>query len=282
MVKIDQIQKEHLIKNPANRALFAFFGMVITYPKNATFATQNENEHIVMIIRRHFIKNVNWLLNAALITAAPTIIIFLFVIIDNAFFNSEISQSSFLVDFDPSLANAFLFFYYTVCVSFFLLNFLHWYYDLFLVTNERFISIDFDIVKGKIITDIPLQDIIDISEKVQGFFPNMFGYGIIEFKTISEKFMSIDGVAQTTWFRDSLGDLIAFIRRQDSADDPFNVMPNRTESKLVEAVENIGDQLSEMAEIPNEEPQAASQETTQEQPLEVTHEPVRETKYVEP
>lgn len=224
MVKIDLIKNQHVIKEPENKELLKFFGMVITYPENVTFATQNEGENVVVIIRRHFIKNVGWILNSALLFVAPTILIFLFGFVDTTFFNSEISRSTFLTGLDPNLGNAFLFFYYSICVSFLLLSFIHWYYDLFIVTNERFISIDFDIIKGMIITDIPLQDIIDISEKVEGFFAIMFNFGSIEFKTISEKLMSIRGVTQTSWFRDSFRDLISFIRKQETYEDPFDTI----------------------------------------------------------
>lgn len=238
MVKIDLIKKEKVIALPENKKLLEFFGMIITYPENATFATQNEGENIVMIIRRHFIKNIGWILNAVLFIIAPTVLIFLFTLIDANLFNSELSNGAFLKSLDPNLGNAFLFFYYSLVVSFIVFNFLHWYYDLFIVTNERFISIDFDIIKGKVITDIPLQDIIDISERVEGFFAMMFGYGTIEFKTISEKTMTIRGVTQTTWFRDGFRDLISFVRNQENYNNPFDTVNKKGEAAESEAQES--------------------------------------------
>jgi hypothetical protein len=98
-------------------------------------------------------------------------------------------------------------------VSYAYFKFVHWYFDIFIITNERYISIDFDILRGRTITDIPLTDIIDISERVLGVFPTIFGYGNIEFKTTSEKISLVENVPQTVWLRDSLADLIKYIRK---------------------------------------------------------------------
>lgn len=216
MVKIELIHDQHIIKEPENKFWMRFFGMINTYPKNATFVTQNEEEKVVIIMRKHFINNISWMLNTGLLLLAPTIIGWAFTLIDTNLFQNALINSPLIQGFSPELGSAFLFFYYTICASYALLNFVHWYYDLFIISNERFISVDFDIIKGQTTTDIPLQDIIDISEKVHGFWSTFFGFGLIEFKTLSEKFIVMEGISQSTWFRDSFADLIKFIRDNDN------------------------------------------------------------------
>ena len=166
MVKIELLNKQHVIKEPEHKRLMDFFGMIRTYPKNASFATQNEGEYVVIILRQHFIMNLGWIINSIFLFLAPTIFNFVFRSIDFTFFQGSMSANEFIVGLNSSLGIAFVLFYYGLCVSMTLFNFLHWYFDLFIITNERFISIDFDIIKGQTITDIPLQDIIDISEKM--------------------------------------------------------------------------------------------------------------------
>jgi len=122
-------------------------------------------------------------------------------------------NSDFIKNINPSYYFGVLLFLYSFIVTYIYFNFIHWYFDLFIITNERYISIDFNILKGRMITDIPLTDIIDISEKVFGFFPTIIGYGDIEFKTTSEKISIIEKAPQTVWIRDALSDLIRYIRR---------------------------------------------------------------------
>lgn len=219
MTKIESIAQQEIIKDPENKALMRLFGMINTYPQNATFATQNEGESIVIILRKHFITNFGWIINSALLFIAPTIVDIIFRFIDTSFFKNQLSASAFISGFSNSLGLVFLLFYYGICASTMLFNFIHWYYDLFVITTERFISLDFDVIKGLTTIDIPLHDIIDISEKVQGFWPTFFGYGSVEFKTTSQKFVLIENIPQTTWFRDSFADLIRFIRENDREEE---------------------------------------------------------------
>ena len=134
-------------------------------------------------------------------------------------------------------------YYFLLIITYAYFGFIHWFYDAFIITNERFISIDFDILKGRTITDIPLADIIDVSEIVHGFFPSMFGYGTIEFKTISEKFISIENICYPTWFRDSFVDLIAFIRSK--SDSPKDTELDREFSDKVEESSSLEENITE-------------------------------------
>jgi hypothetical protein len=209
MVKIELINKQRVIKEPDHKVLMRVFGMIRTYPKNASFATQNEGEKIVIILRKHFIVNFGWIINTIFLFLAPTILGIVFKIVDTNLFQGGMSTNEFIAGLNSSLGLAFILFYYSLCVSMTLFNFLHWYFDLFIITNERFIS---------------------ISESINGFWPAIFGYGSIEFKTTSEKTMLIENIAQPTWFRDSFADLIKFIRGYTGS-DPFNVIADKSVTK---------------------------------------------------
>jgi hypothetical protein len=210
----DKLIKQHVIKQPPNAETMRFLGMISTYPKNATFATQNDTEVVVMVVRRHLFKNFGWLFTAAIAALVPYIGGMVIYYFDHNFNQDMLLNSSIVQAVNGSYIFVLGLFYYSFVVTYAYFKYIHWFYDIFIITNERYISIDFDILKGKTIIDIPLTDIVDISEKILGFLPTLIGYGNIEFKTLSEKFIVLEDIPEPTWFRDSLADLIKFIRAQ--------------------------------------------------------------------
>jgi hypothetical protein len=210
---IEELRRLQIVKDPKSKRLNLLLGMINIYPKNATFATQNKDEEVIIILRQHIVKNVSWVMTSLLLILIPFILIGLFYGFDHYINNDALLTPGAIAGIDQNYIIALLGFYYSFIVSYAFFGFIHWYFDLFIFTNERYISIDFNILKGRMITDIPLTDIIDISEKVYGFIPTIVGYGNIEFKTTSEKISIMNKVPQTIWIRDSLSDLIRYIRK---------------------------------------------------------------------
>jgi hypothetical protein len=223
---IEELKQLHIIDDPKQKWLYKFLGMINTDPKNATFATQNTNEEVVIVLRKHIINNIPWLVTAIFLVLVPFLLYGVLMVYDHNINNDALMQGALLQGIDQGYLWSALAFYLLIIVSYAYFKFVHWYFDLFIITNERYISIDFDILKGRTITDIPLTDIIDISEKVLGFFPTVFGYGQIEFKTTSEKLSIIENVPQTVWIRDSLADLIKYIRKIKVIKSKDNVKPD--------------------------------------------------------
>jgi hypothetical protein len=209
---IDEIKQLHIIADPKNKWLFKVLGMINIDPLNATFATQNKDEEVIIVLRKHIINNLPWMLTTILLFLLPLIFYGALSLYDHFMNSDALLQGAVLSGFNQSYILPLVLFYLLMIVSYAYFKFVHWYFDIFIITNERYISIDFDILRGRTITDIPLTDIIDISEKVLGVFPTIFGYGNIEFKTTSEKLSIVENVPQTVWIRDSLGDLIKYIR----------------------------------------------------------------------
>jgi len=209
---IEEILQLHIISEPKEKWLYKALGMISVDPKNATFATQNKNEEVIIVLRKHIINNLPWMLTAILLFILPLILYGALSLYDHFMNSDALLQGGILSGFNQAYILPLVLFYLLLIVSYAYFKFVHWYFDIFIITNERYISIDFDILRGRTITEIPLTDIIDISEKVLGVFPTIFGYGNIEFKTTSEKLSIVENVPQTVWIRDSLGDLIKYIR----------------------------------------------------------------------
>lgn len=257
----EEIAKHHVIKDPPSKDLMKFLGMINTYPKNATFATQNPDENVVMVVRKHIFRNISWVINALLAFFLPLIMVSLVTSWDMNYNDGQFLNSDILRSVNAGMLTAILLFYYGFVATYIYFSYIHWFYDVFIITNNRYISIDFDILNGRTIVDLPLSDIIDVSEKVLGFLPAMIGYGNIEFKTLSEKFIVLDNIPYPTWFRDSFVDLIQFIRlKEGTALEPNEdrnigvVGENKDKGKLekdVDIVLNKDDNLKQDAVLDN-------------------------------
>jgi uncharacterized membrane protein (DUF485 family) len=212
----EEIEKQHIIKDPPNKDIMKLLGMINTYPKEATFATQDPDENIVMVVRKHIFRNATWIINTIVMITIPILMVTILSAWDTSFNDGQLMNSDIIENVNSSVLTAVALFYYSFVFTYIYFSYIHWFYDVFIITNQRYVSIDFDILHGRTIVDIPLSDIIDVSEKVLGFLPTLIGYGNIEFKTLSEKFIVLDNIPAPTWFRDSFVDLIHFIRTKEN------------------------------------------------------------------
>jgi hypothetical protein len=269
---IEEIERQHIIKDPPSKELMRILGMIVTYPKNAKFATQNPDENVVMVIRKHFFRNASWVFNAFIIFIIPFALAALIGVWDNSININSIFTEEIIGSSNIGIVTALLFFYLGFVSTYAYFSFIHWFYDVFIITNERYISIDFDILHGRTIVDIPLSDIIDVSEKVLGFLPTMIGYGNIEFKTTSEKFIVLDNIPSPTWFRDSFVDLIHFIR--DRKTIKLKAQPKQKELKINEVLStDFKETLDELEKVEVDD---------KDQEKELSEEKKANSKYIEP
>ena len=89
-----------------------------------------------------------------------------------------------------------------------LARFIDWYFDIYLVTSERIIHSEFQILKGKTLSEAPLKNIQDVQQKIIGFFPSMFNYGDVIVQTAAEKGkFDFKSVPDPTWFMNVISDL---------------------------------------------------------------------------
>lgn len=137
-------------------------------PADVHFQTQKTHETIILFLRSHFIINLSWILIAAVLTVLPLIILpFL---------------SGFGLDFlSASPANrftaVFTFFYYLLVFSYVFVSFLHWFYNVFIVTSERVVDIDYSDIVVHNIAVASLSHIQDVNYTQSGFISTFFNYG---------------------------------------------------------------------------------------------------------
>lgn len=143
----------------------------ISYPENVRFDTQEEQEQIILLLRKHWVTNVLWVFFAVLLFIAPT---FIFPV----FFKTN------ALSFVPGNFVVILTLgWYLLSFGFALVNFISWYFNVYIVTNERIIDVDFYHLLYKQMASARLARVQDITYKLGGVARAIFDYGDVYIQT---------------------------------------------------------------------------------------------------
>lgn len=139
-------------------------------PDKINFETQEDGENIVLLLRRHIITNVGWIVIAVLMVLAPAVLNFFPLL---SFLPTRFQFVAILI-------------WYLVTTAFILENFLSWFFNVYIVTNERVIDVDFYSLIYKQVSDANLDKIQDINYHIGGVIRTLFNYGDVVVQTAAE------------------------------------------------------------------------------------------------
>jgi len=148
--RIDYRQKITQILGHTTNPLSSF----LVNPKVFSFQEKDDEEQILLVLRPHWFTNVSWITITLILLSLPT------------FFGSV--------------------FYYLVTFIYAFEKFLGWYFNVFIITDERVVDIDFNNLLVKKFSEAKLSMIQDVTSKVIGFFPTILNYGHVLIQTASE------------------------------------------------------------------------------------------------
>jgi hypothetical protein len=140
------------------------------YPDQVNFENREKEENVVLLLRRHPITNVGWLLAAAMMLIAPLVLLHFPIL---SFLPTRFQFVAVLG-------------WYLVSFAFVLQKFAVWFYDIFIITNERVLDIDFYNLIYKEVTDASLDKIQDVTYSVGGVASAVFNYGEVTIQTAGE------------------------------------------------------------------------------------------------
>jgi uncharacterized membrane protein YdbT with pleckstrin-like domain len=144
------------------------------HPLDVRFETQEEKETVELFLRQHPIVNVTWIILVGIMIFSPTI---LFPIILSQFPNV----------FPARYVLVFTLFWYIATFGFTLTNLLRWFFNIYIVTNERVVDIDFKYLLYKHFSEAELSKIQDISFTTSGIMATIFNYGNVLVETAGEQ-----------------------------------------------------------------------------------------------
>lgn len=146
------------------------FSSFLVQPKVFSFEEKDVDEEIILVMRPHWFTNTGWIFLASVAFILP-FIINLPVLISTA---------------RPTFQIAGVLFWYLITFVYAFEKFLSWYFNVFIITDERVIDIDFNNLLVKKFGEAKISMIQDVSSKVIGFFPTIFNYGTVLIQTASE------------------------------------------------------------------------------------------------
>lgn len=175
-----------------------FFSSLCQYPEGVTFQNQEADEEIVLLIRRDFITNVPWILS----------ILFFALLLPALFFLVPLFFPNIMVNQILILLSAS--FYYIVLVTFTLIYFTIWYFNVGLVTNKRIIDLDVANILVKETSEARISSIADVTYTQIGGIRGIFDYGDVRVLTETyEQNIEFDRAPNPNMIRKIIGDLLA-------------------------------------------------------------------------
>lgn len=166
-------------------------------PPDVCFETQDTDEKVIFLLRQHWVTNLPWITIGVFLLLIPPLIFLI-----RLFFNF-----SFPIPFPILLAGCL--FWYLISLGYLFINFLIWYFNAYLITNERVIDIDFIGLTYKQVSATRIEKIQDVTFKVGGIIRPLFDYGDVFIQTASEEpNFEFHAVPKPAFVADQLGELM--------------------------------------------------------------------------
>jgi membrane protein YdbS with pleckstrin-like domain len=165
---------ENPIKAPGSPV--GLFSTYVENPTNFTFNGMEEGEYVRLFLRSHL---------ATLFSPLLIFLVLLFLPIIFSIVGAIIGIT--IPFFTGSMAFFISIFYVGLLVSFLFIRFLHWFYNIFLVTNKRIIDIDYSDIVLHNISTTRITNIEDVSYTQAGFLGGFLNMGHLHILTASDK-----------------------------------------------------------------------------------------------
>lgn len=143
---------------------------IVFCPENLKFETMDNDEKVILFLRKHWITNLGWIVMTLILFLVPTFV----------------STISILDDVPANFRFMFILIWYLISLAYFMESFLTWFFNVYIVTDERIIDIDFYNLIYKEISDANIDKIQDATLKMGGAIRVLFNYGDVLIQTASE------------------------------------------------------------------------------------------------
>lgn len=149
----------------------SILGSFVLTPQNLKFESQHEGEEVIVIGRRHPITNLWWL-----------------AIVSFAVFVPMVWESFPLFQSVSALTvTKITILWYLGLLFYSIQNFLLWFYNIYIVTDERLVDVDFIGLLQKTVNVARFDDIVDVNYSQGGLADSIFNMGDVIVQTSSEQ-----------------------------------------------------------------------------------------------
>lgn len=155
---------------------FSLFPAFFDHPTKMRFWGQEESEVVELFLRRHWVTNVPWIVLSLVGFILPTIIISLDQRIGTNFF-----QTAPMI-----LVLGGLILWYMLILAYVLEEFLYWYFNIYIVTNQNIVDINFRSLMARDVVEVGLNQIQSQSAAIRGVFGPLFNFGDVVVETAAK------------------------------------------------------------------------------------------------
>lgn len=135
------------------------------------FETQEREEKVVLLLRRHAITNIRWILTATFLVIVPWLW----------------SVFPFFAVLPQRFQMMLAIIWYLFIIAYILEHFLSWYYNVQIITDERIVDVDFHSLLYKEVSETKIENIQDVTFVMGGAPRALFNYGTVYIQTAGEK-----------------------------------------------------------------------------------------------
>lgn len=161
--------KKELYKNLPLQEKYPLASFIMC-PGGVTFETRESEEKVILFLRRHLVTNIPWIITTIIMILTPIFI----------------NSLSVLDSIPSNFRFIFILIWYLITMAYFLESFLTWFFNVYIVTDERIIDIDFYNLIYKEVSDANIDKIQDVTYKMGGVIRTLFNYGDVLIQTASE------------------------------------------------------------------------------------------------
>ena len=136
-----------------------------------------QNEEIIYLLRRHWFVTVPLMIGLILVIGIPVGSYAFLNWRDPAFFAAPVRLTLFILGASIFFLYAWLFLYQ---------NFIDWYLDIWIVTNERIVNIEQNGLFGRTMSELMLYNVQDVTSEVKGIVPTLLDFGHVHVQTAGE------------------------------------------------------------------------------------------------
>lgn len=140
-------------------------------PPDIKFEAQNDGEQVLLLMRKHPVMNLWWIALTAMLFGVPL-------------FWGEFPLIS---DVSVMVRLSLVVFWYLGLAFFAIQNLLLWFYNIYIVTDERVIDVDFFGLLYKNINATQIRRIQDVNYSQVGMLSSVFNFGNVVIQTASEQ-----------------------------------------------------------------------------------------------
>lgn len=150
--------------------------MFAPQPVGVSFETQQKDEKIILMLRAHIVTLTGAILEILFLAILPVLVVLLnFSGFDP--YSAFVARQIFWIHLS----------WYLFTFGFAFYKLIFWYFNVYLVTNERIVDFDFRGILHKETAYANLNQIQDVTPKVVGFFQTFFHYGNVFIQTAAAK-----------------------------------------------------------------------------------------------